>query len=309
MFICKICGRCFDTLIGLRTHIAQYEKIKIKDYLLKYEPENCICPICGKEKIWVRDHFGLTCGSKECKNEHRKITCKNKYGQETHMLSPEVQEKRQQDMLEKYGKPWYVLTDEFKEISKKTKYEKYGNENFNNYEKMCETIKKLYGKENIAQTDYWKEKTQETCQKFFGVKFYVQSEDIRQKRFKNIKYDNIIFNSNDEILFYKFCKKYNIKLNIHPDEYIKFFDNFNKEHLYFPDFKIDNRFIEIKGDHFFNEKGILINPFTKDEKIQELYKSKHQCMISNNVLIIKSSEVRDEKKLYNILINEKILNL
>lgn len=308
MFVCKICGKEFKTLTGVRTHIAQYEKMSIKDYLLKYEPEDCTCPYCGKPKIWVRDHFGKTCGDKECIIKSRVETSLERYGVEQPMLCDSVKKKFKTTIKERYGiDGFYVETNVFKEKSKETKKDKYGDETYVNIEKQKETNLKRYGKPSFFQTDMWKEKNEITCMEKYGTKYYVQTEDIRKKRFKEITYDGLIFNSNDEILFYTFCKKNNIELNCHPNISIKYFDNCGKEHLYFPDFEICGRYIEIKGDHFFNDDGILINPYTNDVDVQDVYKSKYDCMIKENVLIIKSSEVRDEKSLYDILKQEGLI--
>ena len=56
-----------------------------------------------------------------------------------------------------------------------------------------------------------------------------------------------------------------------------------KNHKYFPDFIVDGKYIEIKGDHFFKEDGTMYNPF--DHTQDGLYEAKHQCMVNNNVEI------------------------
>ena len=164
---------------------------------------------------------------------------------------------------------------------------------------------KKYGCKNFAQTDEWKEKVNETCRVKYGVDYYVQTEDIRCCRYKELEYDNYIFNSNCEILFYKFCKENDIDIIVHSSYFFEYL-HCGKEHLYFPDFKIGDRYIEIKGDHFFDDNGVLINPFTDDEDIQSLYKSKQECMRKNNVLILKATEVKDTNKLVEILKKEKL---
>ena len=61
---------------------------------------------------------------------------------------------------------------------------------------------------------------------------------------------------------------------------------YNNEHRYFPDFILDDEFIEIKGDYFFKEDGTMCNPF--DHSQDDLFEAKHQCMIKNNVKILTS---------------------
>lgn len=305
MFICEICGKEFKSLGGLRTHIAQYEKIPIREYLLKYHSEECICPICGKEKKWIRDHFGKTCGDKDCVKKYRELDCLEKYGAKTPLESQIIRDKIKDTNIDKYGSEWYVTTEEFKNKSKETKLDKYGDEFYNNSEKGKQTCLEKYGCEYFVQTDEWKEKNIEACKIKYGVDYYVQTENIRQYRFKELEYDNYIFNSNYEILFYKFCKENDIDVIVHSSHFFEYSHN-GKEHLYFPDFKIGDRYIEIKGEHFFDDNDNLINPFTNDEEIQSLYKSKQECMRKNNVLILKSSDIKDSNKLMEILKKEKI---
>ena len=63
-----------------------------------------------------------------------------------------------------------------------------------------------------------------------------------------------------------------------------------KTHYYFPDFEIDGKLIEIKGDHFFKEDGTMCNPFdrTQDEK----YEAKHQCGLQHNVEFWQESDYK-----------------
>lgn len=142
MFICEICGKEFKSLGGLRTHIAQYEKIPIKEYLLKYHNDECICPICGKEKKWIRDHFGKTCGDKDCVVKCRELYCLEKYGVKTPMDSQTIKDKIKNTNINKFGSEWYVTTEEFKNKSKETKLEKYGNEFYVDFEKRRKTCLK-----------------------------------------------------------------------------------------------------------------------------------------------------------------------
>ena len=59
--------------------------------------------------------------------------------------------------------------------------------------------------------------------------------------------------------------------------------------MYFPDFKVGNEIIEIKGRQFF-ENGKMINPY--DRSKDKLFEAKHQCMIKNNVKLILSNDIK-----------------
>lgn len=81
----------------------------------------------------------------------------------------------------------------------------------------------------------------------------------------------------------------------------------NKEHYYFPDFKINDELIEIKGDHFFDKNGNFRCPFNiLNENIQNEYKAKYQCMLDNNIKIL-----RKKKKLeiYFIISKKHTVNI
>lgn len=64
-----------------------------------------------------------------------------------------------------------------------------------------------------------------------------------------------------------------------------------KTHYYLPDFLVNSQYVEIKGDHFFNEDGTMRNPYDLSKSIGS--EAKHQCMLRNNVKIIKVSEMKD----------------
>src|SRR5574344_2089517 len=73
----------------------------------------------------------------------------------------------------------------------------------------------------------------------------------------------------------------------HPD--IGFDFTYNGEnHKYFPDFKVDGTFYEVKGDQFI-ENGVLINPFDRTQ--DGLYNAKYQCMRDNGVCLLTETDM------------------
>ena len=116
-----------------------------------------------------------------------------------------------------------------------------------------------------------------------------------------------MFHSSTEIAFYIYCKDKYIKCEYNRDKYFKYTYN-GKTYRYFPDFILnEHEFIEIKGDHFFKSDGTMYYPWTnkkwtEEEKIEadKRMEAKHQCMLKNNVKIIKSSECLK----YNIYVKE-----
>lgn len=95
--------------------------------------------------------------------------------------------------------------------------------------------------------------------------------------FKNIKFDSV-----PELAYYIWLSDNNISFEYQPN--ISFeYEYDGKTHIYYPDFKVNEEYIELKGSHFF-ENGKMINPYDRTQ--DGLYAAKHQCMIKNNIKII-----------------------
>lgn len=70
---------------------------------------------------------------------------------------------------------------------------------------------------------------------------------------------------------------------------------------YYPDFKLNGKYIEIKGDQFFRPDGTMFCPYRKkawtDEqyaRICQVYADKQECMRKNGVIVLryKSDEIK-----------------
>lgn len=92
------------------------------------------------------------------------------------------------------------------------------------------------------------------------------------------------------------------KYHVEPISYI--FDG--TQFLYYPDFQLDNgRLVEVKGDQFFriNEstgKEEMFCPYGRkklgEEKWNWLcgkFEAKHQCMLKNNVVILRDDNIKN----------------
>lgn len=96
--------------------------------------------------------------------------------------------------------------------------------------------------------------------------------------------------------YYIWLKDNKIDFEYHPNISFKYsYDR--KEHKYYPDFKVEDKIIEIKGDQFFNEDGTMRYPYFLKENseeykkyINERFEAKHQCMLENNVEILKYAD-------------------
>lgn len=221
-------------------------------YYDKYIEPNMehICPNCGNPTSFKSLDQGY--------NTYCSVACFWK----SKTKDPKTVEKRKKTCLEKYGVEQFLSSDKVKRECtaesvakiKATKLERYGDEKYNNTEKFKKTCLEKYGKSNIPR--------------------------------KKLKYGRIFFDSSWEIAYYIWLKDKGIDFVYQPEEHFTYELNGNI-HEYYPDFKVGNEFVELKGPHFFEENK-MICPF--DRSLDELYEKKHQCMLKNGVKIITNCE-------------------
>ena len=151
------------------------------------------------------------------------------------------------------------------------------------HKKYEETCLEKYGCINAAASESVKTKIKETWIEKYNVDHPMKVDYIYRKSKKKIKYNDITFDSKPEVELYKFLIDKQIDFEYQPN--VSFTYEYNGvQHKYYPDFRIDNELYELKGAHFFDETGKMINPY--DRSKDDLYEAKHQCMISNNINII-----------------------
>lgn len=198
--------------------------------------------------------------------EKIQLTLLNTYGVKNISQIESVKHKVQNTNIEKYGTVVYFASDDFKDKAKKTKLQKYGNENYRNDEQRIQTNIEKYGYEHPMQN----------C-------------TIRIKTQHKYKYNNQYFDSAPELALYIYLVDNNIQFEYQPICDIKYTVD-NKLHQYFPDFKIENTFIEIKGNQFLKSDGSWQCPW--NHQYDELYEAKHQCALKNNVKILYTNDYK-----------------
>lgn len=252
-----------------------------------------------------------------CLEKQRK-TCLEKYGVDNPAKSDAVKAKQAATCLERYGAKSPLCFNENKasidfkkrgQTIKATMESKYGgctyaSEELNN--KAQKTCMEKYGQKVFAGTNVWNEKREQTLIKVYGSlenayreimgkskqtwleKYGVDNPGfLSVYRKRKIQYDGLSFDSKPEVEFYKFFQEKGIKIerNVEPLEYeVK-----GKKHKYFPDFKIGDTLYEIKGDHFIDEEGYLIDFFGDGERLTE----KTECLKQHNVILIKASQLQE----------------
>ena len=149
-------------------------------------------------------------------------------------------------------------------------------------------------------------------------KWYLYFNDIDFKIEQHPKQDFTYahcmkFDSKWEIFVFCYCKLKNIQCEYSPNISIPYkYDG--KQWTYHPDFLIEGKLYEVKGDQFFriNEttgKEEMFCPWRSNDESDDEYKwkcgkeeAKHQCILANNITILRRKDIR------NIIIDLDILN-
>lgn len=238
------------------------------------------------------------------RNEKSKITKFKKYGDEN-FSNPE---KRKSTNLVRFGNEVAMNSDKLRDEIRNKNILKYGSEHFFSSEVGKEKVRQSLNNKTVDEKKAISEKRRQTCLKKYGTNYVVESEyfkklskqtclsngyknggcspEAMKKIHKKYYYDGRNFDSKPEIAFYIFLKDNNIDFEFHPDKSFEYFYD-GKSYLYFPDFKVGNEFVEIKGVQFFENKnpnGKMINIY--GDKSDGKFEAKHQCMIQNKVRII-----------------------
>lgn len=309
---CKICNKKVQSLTGLASHINQTHSINSKEYYIKYlktETEG-ICPVCGKDTVWLslgkgyRIHCSKSCSTKdpivfklkcetELKNTGYKTTMEDPiHHQKMIELSKlqENQEKRIASCKANNNEGTGFQIKHVKETAQKTILDKYGVDNVFKLDDVQNKIKQSlvnkYGVNNAFKLEEFRNKAVNTYYNKTGYRYPLMNPEIKSKIRNKYIYNDISFDSSWELAYYIWLVDNNINFQYQPNIPLKYFKD-NKEHYYYPDFKINNIFYEIKGNQFFNENDELINPFNN-----ELNLEKYQCMLDNNVKILREKDIK-----------------
>ena len=255
-----------------------------------------------KTKQTTLEHFGVeNAFQADYSKEKARQTKLERYGSETYVNTDKIK----QTNLDKYGVDNYTKTEEYKQKTAKTNLKKYGTKSPMQVkaikQKAIDTCRGRYGVDNPMQNSEITAKAKQTCLARYGVEHFSQTKDMHYLR-KNCYYiDDLVFDSLPELAVYIYAIDHNksIKRNT-----VRLPYNYNnKTHYYFPDFEYEGNLLEIKGDHFFNEKGILCNPF--DKTLDSFCAAKYKCMIDNNVVIWRSKDYQFAVDYFNSKYNKE----
>ena len=290
-FICESCGK--ETIIEKRSFDGSFlcSACKHSEAYKGYNEEK-INEIVSKRRRTCLDLYG-----NEVYVNPKKIreTCLEKYGVDCVFQSKEFIEKKKKTSLERYGKEFYVNPEK----TRFTMHERYGGYTWNSdglRGKANKTLRERYGDKLEKIVEKGKKTKHErygddtynnmrqnkkTCMERYGVDSYSKTDEYRATANSKYSYCGISFDSSWELYLWIYAIDNNIPIEREPTHFS--YEYMGKEHFYFPDFLYDNELVEVKGGHFFDGNE-MINPY--DEEMNDLYESKHQCMVANSVKIL-----------------------
>ena len=177
--------------------------------------------------------------------------------------------------------------------------------------KVEEICLQKFGTKSPIQSEEIKRKYRNTCMNKWGVENFAQTaEHQRTKRhkFTSPKYPGMSFASTWEMKVFDYCKENDLTMDYQPAVSIPY-EYGGKKHTYHPDFFIEGKYYEVKGDQFFkvNESGKEVmtcpfrNPSWSDEQYEHIcgcFEAKHQCMLKNNVTILRRKDINNLQEVF-----------
>lgn len=214
---------------------------------------------------------------------------------------------------------WFPQTDVFKENLKRNNLEKYGVEySFQRPDikmKIRRTSMERYGCESPMQNPEIKAKARRRyeliclmlygspcyftsseykayCMEKFGVGHPMKNPEILRKTRGKYKFGEVMFDSAPELTLYVWLTDMGIDFEYQPAVSFEYMYG-GKTHSYFPDFRIGEKYVEMKGPQFFGKDGRMLNPYrdpawSDAEYAEECakYEAKRRCMLENKVELL-----------------------
>jgi len=239
-------------------------------------------------------HYGVpatTC-LESVKEKVQKTLLKN-YNVTNPMHSNEIKLKHKETNINRYGSENVFGSEIIKNKIKETNLNRYGVKNPFQSEKIKEKIKETniikYNTPYYTKTQDYKDKTRETNLKKYGVEWSSQNYEIFCKQKSKYLYNNIKFDSSWELAYYIWLVDNKIEFKYQPECNFYYYVN-GIEKRYFPDFYLNNEYIEIKGPQFLDENKNL-KPLYNNQSI-DIINAKNQCMHDINIKILSINEIK-----------------
>lgn len=273
-YTCQICGKECSSFKGMFRHIRIEHKMYSKEYYDKFYKKlnEGKCIVCGKQTKYVNTIEGY--------RRYCSVQCNHS--------TDEFKNSVREGM--KNSEHWQKIrnTEEFrKKLSE-------GHKNGNYVQKVMKTKEYRDNMRNaVLNSEKWLNAQQDPERRYKLSVLATKRIENGEMKLK-YKYDEKTFSSSYELAYYIWLKDSKKDFIYQADPIPYEFNGVTKH--YVPDFKVDDQLIEIKGIHFFENKdpnGKMICPWKRkndtEETIKhrnELFETKHQCMLRYNVIII-----------------------
>lgn len=241
--------------------------------------------------------------------ESRERTCLEKIGVKNPMQSKDILDRALKTQIDKYNGIGFAS----KEINEKIQcafQQTYGTSDPGNRPEAIEARRLKWESRTDEEKQEFVKKCQETNRMNHGGLLYQQTHACHARRRKKYMHDGMWFDSKWEIKVYDYCKNNNLLCEYQPN--ISFtYECCGRKWIYQPDFLINGKIYEVKGDQFFrmNEstgKEEMFCPYRNKKWSNERYdrecvkfEAKHQCMLRNNVTILRGKDVNNLKEVFN----------
>jgi len=173
------------------------------------------------------------------------------------------------------------------------------------YQRVLESLSEIYGKKitNLNQLPNWREKLRET----WDNKTVEELNEIDERKrktmmerygvenpndlntYQKLYYKGLRFDSSWELFVYLYLVDNNIPFEFHKKNFYIPYEVEGRKCRYYPDFIINGKIYEVKGEQYFDENDIMINPYDETDKRP---KYKQKCMAENNVTIIRKKDIK-----------------
>jgi len=177
-----------------------------------------------------------------------------------------------------------------------------GVDHYSQSEEFKTHIKTTWESKSESEIQAINDQRQNTMDKLYGVKFYSQTSEFHKrchKCYTNPKYPDMTFDRSWEFKVYDFLTEHNIPFEYQPSISIPY-ECEETHHTYHPDFLVNGRLYEVKGDNFFRineetgkeEMYLTWKGDLSDEEYEwrcKVMEAKHQCMIAHNVIILRKA--------------------
>ena len=258
-----------------RREFTEAEELEIIEYYKTHTDNNTGAKFhvhFNPRILEILSKYNIQRHTKEENSKLKSLAIKNgflqKYGVDNCMRLEEVRKKVQATNIDKYGVSVSTQNKDIVNKMKQTNLKRYGVEvqaqRSESMSKRKQTCLDKYGVKEVTQAEEVKAKMRMSMIEHFGVSYPSQNQEINTKIINTkldkygtvclkhkYKYCEQFFDSFPELCFYLFHIEHSIAIKREP---IKFEYIFNeKVYNYFPDFDVDGKLVELKGDQFLSE--------------------------------------------------------